>query len=434
MRGTFTVSAIAGILYGFGVGTIVAVAMPYLEATTSFTPAQMSALVAAAMFASAFTTFTGGIMAEWWGRRRCIAWSSLVYALGVPFICFSGGSFPLVFTGLLIQGLAMGLQGIVVPLYIAEVLPPESRGRGAAFFQLFIIVGFLVSGFIGVAAAYVFGAADSAAVDAASKALAWRVIFSIVAIPAVALFLLSLRLAESPYWRKGGGAAAEEAGAAAAPRDPLLCRKYVVPFLLVVVLLVFHQGVGCNSVLGYSVKIFQLAGLGGAFANWADIAFKFVMLVATAIAVVLVERKGRRFLLLTGVSGCFIGLLGVTLVFFGIDHGVVAPSKACGIAATAFVTVFVAGFALGPGVCMWLILTEILPGRIRAVGMGAASVADITVSTALQAMFLPFAERFGYGPMFLILLVSSVCYVLCVWMFLPETKGKSLEEIERFFS
>lgn len=433
MKLTFSVAGIAGILYGFALGTIVAVAMPYLESTTSLTTAQMSALVASAMFASIFTTLAGGPMAEWFGRRPCIIWSSLAYLAGVPFICLSGGEFSLIMTGLLMHGLAMGLQAIVVPLYLAETLPTEIRGRGAAVFQLFIITGILVSGFIGLVATWFFGAADAEAVSAASKAAAWKAIFSSVALPAAILFCISFFLKESPYWRRGAAADGEKTSAAAPRSGTLWQRKYVWPFVLVVILLVFHQGLGCSSVLGYSVKIFTLSGLSGAFANGADIAFKFVMLVMTAIACVLVERKGRKFLLVWGVALCLAGLLGAAASFFCIDHKIVQPSTVVGAIVTVSISVYVAGFAIGPGVCMWLILTEVLPGRIRAVGMSVASVADISVATLLQAVFLPFAERFGYGPLFSILLVCSVLYIIAIVLFLPETRGLSFDEIERFF-
>ena len=438
MKGVFSMAAVAGVLYGFGVGTVVAVAMPYLERTCQFTPVQMSTIVAAAMIASGVTTFLGGPMAELWGRRRSITWAAFGYALGTPLICFSGGSYALIVCGLAIQGLAMGQHGVVVPLYLAEVLAPDVRGRGAGVFQMFIIGGILVSGLVGLAAAYAFGAADAASTSTETCALAWKCIFAVVAVPALALFAMGWFLPESPTWlakrsnapKKG---VCREVAAGSPDGGSLLRRRYVVPFLVVVALLSCQQGMGMNSMLGYSVKIFGASGLVGAFANWADLSFKLVMLVMTAIACVLVDRKGRRFLLRIGTAGCAIGLVGIVATFFAIDHGLVRASSASGAVVTACTTVFVAAYALGPGVCVWLVMTELLPSRIRAVGLGAALLFDYGISAGLQSVFLPFTQRFGFWPFFAIMASAAVAYFMLSTFFIPETKGKTLEEIEEYF-
>ena len=437
MKVVFAMAAVAGVLYGFGVGTVVAVATPYLERTCAFTPVQMSTIVAAAMIASGVTTFLGGPIAELWGRRRSITWAAFGYALGTPLICFSGGSYALIVCGLAIQGLAMGQHGVVVPLYLAEVLPPAVRGRGAGVFQIFIIGGILVSGLVGLAAAYVFGAADAASTSTEMCALAWKCIFAVVAVPALALFALGRFLPESPEWlakrvnvsKKGvcREVASDSSGGS------LLRKRYVVPFLVVVALLSCQQGMGMNSLLGYSVKIFGASGLVGAFANWADLSFKVVMLAMTVLACVLVDRKGRRFLLRIGTAGCAIGLAGIVASFFALDHGLVRASTASGVVVTACTTVFIAAYSLGPGVCVWLVMTELLPGRIRAVGLGAALLFDYGISAGLQSVFLPFTQRFGFWPFFAIMASAAVAYFMLATFCIPETKGKTLDEIEEFF-
>jgi len=439
MKIVFAMAAVAGVLYGFGVGTVVAVATPYLERTCSFSPVQMSTIVAAAMIASGVTTFLGGPMAELCGRRRSIVWAAFGYALGTPLICFSGGSYALIVCGLAVQGLAMGQHGVVVPLYLAEVLPPAVRGRGAGVFQLFIIGGILLSGLVGLAAAYAFGAADAASTTTETCALAWKCIFSVVAVPALALVVMGRFLPESPEWLAKRANAAkkgvrrETAVPGSSGGGSLLRKRYVVPFLVVVALLSCQQGMGMNSLLGYSVKIFGASGLVGAFANWADLSFKVVMLAMTALACALVDRKGRRFLLRIGTAGCAIGLVGIVATFFALDHGLVRASAASGVVVTACTTVFVAAYSLGPGVCVWLVMTELLPGRIRAVGLGAALLFDYGISAGLQSVFLPFTQRFGFWPFFAIMASAAVAYFLLATFCIPETKGKTLEEIEEYF-
>ena len=438
MKMVFSMAAVAGVLYGFGVGTVVAVATPYLERTCQFTAVQMSTIVAAAMIASGVTTFLGGPMAELWGRRRSITWAAFGYALGTPLICFSGGSYALIVCGLAVQGLAMGQHGVVVPLYLAEVLPPAVRGRGAGVFQLSLIGGILLSGLVGLAAAYVFGAADDASTSIETCALAWKCIFAVVAVPAILLFAMGRFLPESPEWLAKRSNMQNKSVRREAERElsgdgSLLRKRYVVPFLVVVALLSCQQGMGMNSLLGYSVKIFGVSGLTGAFANWADLSFKLVMLVMTALACALVDRKGRRFLLRIGTAGCAIGLVGIVATFFALDHGLIRASAASGVVVTACTTIFVAAYALGPGVCVWLVMTELLPGRIRAVGLGAALLFDYGISAGLQSVFLPFTQRFGFWPFFAIMASAAVAYFMLATFCIPETKGRTLEEIEEYF-
>ena len=434
IRRIMTMSVFSGILYGFGVGTVVAVAMPYLAKTVSFSAAQLSSLVAAALFGSVVATPLSGPVADWIGRKRAIILAGLAFAAGTPFVCLSGGTYGLLFTGLLLQGVAMSVVAVAVPLYLAEALPVDMRGKGSTIFQLCIIGGILLSGLLGLVAAGLFGPADAEGTALATKASAWKFLFSAEAVPAVALLVVGLSLDESPFWlkrgeRKGVGTATATSQPAVAA-DSLWQRKYLVPFFLVVTILACTQGIGINSVLGYSVTMFQKAGLSGAFANWADFTFKVVMFVMTALACVLVDTRGRRFLMLVGTAGVLLGLVFATAAFLALDHGFLRPSPVSGLVVAAGITIFVAAFAIGPGACTWVLPTELLPGRIRATGMGVALLFDYLISTGFQATLLPIVERVGYGVLFGIFAGFGIVYLMAVWLFLPETKGKTLEEIE----
>lgn len=215
---------------------------------------------------------------------------------------------------------------------------------------------------------------------------------------------------------------------------PYLDRRYVVPFVLVVVLLACNQGGGVTALLGYSVKVFQEAGLRGAFANGADLVFKLTMFGSTILSCDWIETKGRKPLLAFGTVGSLVGLLIAGGAFLALDCGLVEPSAATGWAVALGMTVLVAAFAVGPGVCCWLVTAELLPRRIRAVGMGVALLFGYGVSTGLQATFLPVAEKAGFAVLFGILACFALVYFLVVMAFMPETKGKSLEEIEKFFA
>jgi hypothetical protein len=294
---------------------------------------------------------------------------------------------------------------------------------------------------------------------------AWQTIFLVSCIPGIVLFVGAFRLKESSRWlyRKGrrdealaslaanNGTdraeeiladmiAADEAEAAekaknAAATDSLLQKKYVVPFILAVVILACNQTTGINSVLNYTVTIFQKTGMQGAFANMSDVAIKIVNCVMTVVACALVDRKGRKFLLKLGTGGIIVGLCGVGSVFLAISKGWCAASMTTGIVATAFFFMFIGFFAVGPGVCVWLALTELMPTRIRANGMAIAMIINQGVSAGIATVFPRWcAATNDNGTVFFVLAGFTVIYFITAAFFLPETKGRTLEEVEQYFT
>ncbi len=481
LRYLLGVTSFGGILYGLGGAAAMSISLPYLKASCpQFTEQMLSPLVATCMAGAMAVSPLCGPLCEWIGRKRAMLLAAVLFACGSPVLCLSGANYWVMMAGLALQGVGMGLLGMAIPLYLAECLPPESRGKGTAFFQLVLIVGLFVSGLVGLAVAYLFGAADEQTVQAASQAFAadpagfvgearffsaWHTIFWCEAIPALLLFAGVLFLRDSPRWlhRRGrreealaalaavnGAAAAERALAemvaadaqeaaerkanAAAPKDSLLQRKYVLPFALAVIVLACTQTCGVNSILGYSVTIFGEAGLTGTVVNWADTAFKLVMLAMTVAACVLVDRKGRTFLLKVGTGGIILSMAGAGFTFLAIGAGVCAKSPLTGWLVAGCLTVFVAAFAVGPGVCVWLALSELMPTRIRAVGMGVALLVNQLIAAGLQATLLPLRAKIGYGWLFLAFAAFTVVYFITVAFFMPETKGRTLEEIEAHFS
>ena len=230
-------------------------------------------------------------------------------------------------------------------------------------------------------------------------------------------------------------AAAAEKAANAAATDSLLQKKYVVPFILAVVILACNQTTGINSVLNYTVTIFQKTGMEGAFANISDVAIKIVNCVMTVVACALVDKKGRKFLLKLGTSGIILGLCGVGSIFLAISKGWVAPSMVTGILATVFFFMFIGFYAVGPGVCVWLALTELMPTRIRANGMAIAMIINQGVSAGIATVFPKWcAATNDNGTVFFVLAGFTVIYFITAAFFLPETKGRTLEEVEKYFT
>ena len=531
-------AGLGGLLYGVDVG-VIAAALPYIERTSTFNQDQIGWIVGMALWGSLPSSMLAGLFAEWFGRKKMIIVSALLFLLSIPVICASGftegGNFWLMVGGRALQGAAAGLFGVIVPMYLAECLDADSRGKGTGMFQLLLTIGLVFVAVIGFCITCVFGDAkkvvDEKAIgngiieyvqkvdadknpvfaDAEKKVpvyeldeqgkpkakldrdgkfiadmkkvsfdmikswvpadqvgswvRAWQLIFLFSCIPGLVLFLGAFRLKESSRWlyKKGrkdealaslaannGEAkakeilaemiAADEAAAAekaknAASTDSLFQKKYVIPFILAVVILGCNQATGINSVLNYTVTIFQKTGMQGAFANVSDVAIKIMNCVMTIVACTLVDRKGRKFLLKLGTSGIIVGLCGVGAIFLAISKAWVAASMTTGIIATVFFFMFIGFYAVGPGVCVWLALTELMPTRIRANGMAIAMIINQGVSAGIATIFPKWcAATNDNGSVFFVLAGFTVIYFITAAFFLPETKGRTLEEVEQYFT
>lgn len=550
------IAGMGGLLYGIDVG-IIAGALPYLESTATMawklSTQQLSFIVAAVLLGSVLSSLFAGALADAVGRRWSMVLAGALFTISIPMIALAGGYTPLLL-GRLLQGVSGGLIGVVVPLYLAESLPAVQRGRGAALFQLMLTIGLVGAAIIGLTQARSVDAVTQAAAalpEAARAQMvfaaqdhAWRTIFWICLAPGLVFTLGSLALKESPRWLalRGQAKPTRAAGEILVTRDSLASRRYVLPFLLACLVLALTQATGINSILAYVVTILNQAGLPGATANAADVGLKVLNALMTVVAVVLVDRKGRKFLLMLGSGSIVIALLAAGLLFRQAESGqrdvraaieaqvrdgslslrltqqqlaalgatadapqqlTVAyaygpftnvqsrrsddpvlpamtlkredtisedsvigaflrkwhlnpfadpaaareaplvierawlgsvPPQAHGWQVALAICVFVAGFAVGPGVCVWLALSELMPTRIRSNGMSIALLINQFVSTSIAAVFLPTVGYYGYSTMFFFGAACTILYFLTAAFLLPETKGKTLEEIERHFA
>lgn len=539
------IAGLGGLLYGIDVG-IIAAALLYLGKTVSLSVAQTSIIVAAVLGGGMLASPVAGLLAEWFGRRRMMIVSGLMFVASVVIIVLSQGFVPLL-AGRLLQGMSGGVIAVVVPLYLAECLAPKKRGQGTAVFQFMLTFGIVVAALVGwyftrQAEFAIAHAAGNAAIIRAAQNHAWRSMFLAVICPGVLFFAGVFGLSESPRWlyRRGRQEDAlrsllrslpedearselDEMGTVLAARDKttthhqdsLLQRKYVLPFLLACMVLALNQGTGINSVLGFLVVILRQAGLSATHATQGDVLVKILNCVMTLVAVALVDRNGRRFLLRWGTGGIIVALVAGAVLFRGVESrrvdvrsqvaaavhadkvelpvSRIVPSSAAvgrpmvlsvlytfgngsrmvavstadsdpvlaihpdptqtaarltilkallgpvpGPATSWFITacmaLFIAAYAVGPGVVVWLVLSEIIPTRIRSVGMGVALLLNQGVSTGIAAAFLPVVGNYGYAAMFLFWAGSTAIYFLIATFFLPETKGRTLEEIEMHFS
>lgn len=427
-------SSIGGILYGFDIG-VVSGALPFIRSEFGTNAAQTSLLVAAVLGGGSIMTLLSGPIADWMGRRRCMTLSGLIFTVGIVIIVLSNG-FALALLGRLVQGVAIGIITIVVPLYVTECAPKHIRGRAIALFQLCLTFGILLG--------YIVNLFFKSTSD-------WRGMFSVSIAPA-AVFTLGCAfvLPQSPRWLYVNGRitdaketliricyTASEArdtmcglinqGATKRPPvgwSPFLRKGYRLPIFIAISVAILNQLTGDNVLLQFNATILSSSGIERAFV--ASTYVGITHFAMTAVALMLVDRIGRRPLLIIGTIG-----LVVALTTIGLAHSALAQSpdlKAYGTLA-GFI-IFQVFYAVGPGVVAWLAVSEILPTPIRARGMSIALFAGSAVSAGLASIFMSVVQIFGYDYVFFILAVFCVLYFLVATFLLPEAKGQSLEEVE----
>ena len=343
------VAGLGGLLYGIDVG-IIGGALPYLEATSKLSSGELSIIVAAVLLGSVFSTLFAGLLADWLGRRPLMLLSGIAFSLSVPIIALSS-SYSALFAGRLLQGVSGGLVGVVVPLYLAECLSADKRGRGTGVFQWLLTLGIFAAALIGMYYSYSVARVEATASAQAlydAKNHAWRNIFWVSMPPGLLFVVSSFFVPESPRWlfRRGrieatraallrsrtpqqaeleltemqqiaAEASAKSASGQVGPdqRDSLLRRRYLLPFLLACVILFCNTATGINSVIGYNTDILLQSGLSDVLAHWGYVIFTALNFLMTIIGLTLVDRKGRKFLLTIGTSGVILSMLCVGTLF-----------------------------------------------------------------------------------------------------------------------
>ena len=444
IRYLLAIAGLGGLLYGVDFG-VIAAASPYIKALRLFTDAELSWIVGAVLFGGIVSSLTAGMLAERFGRKRMIIASAGLFLVAIPVVCLSGHSLAAMLVGRVLQGMSAGYMSVVMPMYLTETLPAEMRGRGTGVFQFCLGLGLVAAAATGYLVARLYGAADAPAdvVSAAAKSAAWKVNFWWTLAPVIALLLGALRLPESPVWMqssvklrvadsKSENAASGNQTIKQSNNQTLLRRRYVVPFLLAVAVLTLNKTTGMSSVTSYSVMIFQKAGFAGALGNVGDFAIKLTNLVVTFVAAALIDRVGRTRLLKIGTAGMTVGLAAIGGVLLAIERFGLEPSATTGLVCLAAFFVMQVFYALGPGICVWLVLSELMPTRIRANGMAIALFMNQFVAWGLASSFLPWVNAWGWASMFFFFAANGILYFI-VSLFIPETKGKSLEELERLF-
>lgn len=437
VRYLLAIAGLGGFLYGVDFG-VIAAAEPYMKAMGIYSEARISYIVGAVLLGGIIASLSAGALAEWLGRKRMIVVSAAMFLVAIPIVSLSLESFYVLYAGRVLQGMSAGYMAVVMPMYLTETLPADIRGRGTGVFQFCLGFGLVVAAGAGCLIATWYGASDTA--DAAGRVAAWGANFWWTMLPVAVLFFGSLKLPESPVWlvRKAGVlSVAGESGDSGlfgkfGISGDLLQRRYLVPFLLACLVLTFNKTTGMSSFTSYLVSILHSAGFEGIYANWGQLAVKLTNMLVTIAAAALVDRKGRTWLLKVGTGGMTIGLAAIGSVFLAIERFGVQANNFTGLL-TMFSFFFMQVFyALGPGLCVWLVLSELMPLRIRANGMAIALFMNQFVAWGLASTFRQWVAAWGWCSMFFFFAANGVLYFITV-LFIPETKGKSLEELETLF-
>lgn len=431
------VTALGGFLFGYDTAVING-ANQYLKAHFSLTPAQEGLAGASAILGCIPGAMFAGFFSDRFGRRKVLFASAVLFATSALLSAVPRTFFEFL-AARWIGGLGIGASSMVCPIYIAELAPAEKRGRLGSLFQMGIVIGIFVTLFIN---AQIQGLGD----EAWNGASGWRWMLGSEAAPALLLILLLFRAPESPRWLLQAGRddeacrilteiAGEEhaASEAAAVREALkleeggfreligpLARR---PLFLAVVLMAVSQFSGINAIMYYSTKIFTTAGAGVEDAFTASVVIGIVNVLFTFVALALVDRAGRRPLLLFGLAVQVVAL-GATGWMFHMGQG--------GMALLGTILLFIAAFAMALGPIPWIICSEIFPTRIRGRAMSLATFTIWTSCYIVAQTFPMLNDSPAVGPAktFWIYGTCSFLGFLFVWAFVPETKGKTLEEIE----
>ena len=424
------VAALGGLLFGFDTA-VIAGATSDLKILFSLTPTTLGLTVAAALYGTILGSMFGGAPGDRYGRRNSLRITAVLYlvsALGCAF-AFDWTSFVV---ARFIGGLGIGASSVLGPMYIAEIAPAHARGRLVGFFQFNIVFGILAAYFSN----YVIGTMGLGDTE-------WRWKLGIPAIPAAFFLLMLFTIPESPRWlaRRGrmaeAGAVLRQGGAAdyrkdldeiveslheghGAVNEPLFQAKYRFPIFLAVSIGMFNQFSGINAVLYYLNDIFAKAGFTKVSGDLQAVAVGATNLLFTMVAMSMIDRVGRRTLLLIGSIGTAAALAGVAAIFFAGTHQNLLVWCLVG---------FIAFFAFSQGAVIWVYLSEVFPTRVRAKGQSLGSFTHWIMNAIISGTFPVLAASSGGAP-FVFFAVMMVVQFFVVLTTYPETKGVTLEEMQ----
>ena len=425
------VAALGGLLFGFDTA-VIAGTTEQLSKGFNLSPAMLGLTVSSALLGTILGSISAGLPGDRYGRRDSLRGMAVFYVLSALGCAFAWNwSSLLIFR--FIGGVGIGGSSVLGPMYIAEVSPPKWRGRLVGFFQFNVVAGILLA----YLSNYLIGLAAFGATE-------WRWKLGVSGIPAALFLLLLFFIPRSPRWlvakqrltearsvleRIGNEDVEGELQDIVASidvehghgKEPLFSRKYARPIFLAVAIGFFNQMIGINAILYYLNDIFERAGFSKMSGDLQAVAVGLTNLLATVVAMSLIDRAGRRTLLLIGSVGCAFCLAGVAWVFATASHQRLLLWLLVG---------YIASFSFSQGAVFWVYLSEIFPNRVRAKGQSLGSFTHWAMNALVSGIFPVLAARSHAAP-FVFFCVMAVAQFFVVLSFFPETKGVSLEDMQK---
>ena len=429
------IAALGGLLFGYDTG-VISGAILFIKSQFSLSAAMEEIVVSAVLVGAVFGAAAGGVLTNRFGRRKLIILAGMIFTLSAIGTALAP-TIPWLITGMVVSGLAIGIASFISPMYIAELVPANVRGALVAVNMLAITTGIVIAYLVDYAFSSIQG---------------WRYMFGLAAIPAVGLAIGMWRLPDSPRWliskskledakrvlervRTGPDVGPEikdiqesmrqqGTGGFAGLFQPSLRMALIVGLGLAI----FQQITGINTVIYYAPTIFKFAGIKAAGpAILAGAGLAMLMWCFHILSIFLLDRVGRRPLLLIGVAGQIVGLaiLGAAFQFQQL-----ASWKS--YIAIGSLAIYVSSFAVGLGPIFWLIISEIYPLKVRGAAMSTVTVTNWALNLLVSVTFLSLVAILGQGGTFWLYGAIAVAALIFFYRMVPETKGKTLEQIEAY--
>ena len=425
------VAALGGLLFGFDTA-VIAGTTSALTRQYQLTPASLGLTVAGALWGTIIGAMFAGIPGDRFGRRDSLRFMAVLYLISALGCALAWDWYSLVFFRF-IGGIGIGGSSVLGPMYIAEIAPAKWRGRLVGFFQFNVVFGILLAYFSN----YLIGEMHFGSAE-------WRWKLGVSAVPAALFLVMLFTIPRSPRWlvkkrrldeardvlRMSGEPDYEqelndivesidaEHGHA---EEPLFSRKYRVPIFLAVSIGMFNQLSGINAILYYLNDIFAHAGFSKVSGDLQAVAIGATNLLFCTLAMLIIDRVGRKTLLLIGSVGTALAMAGVSVIFFTNKHESLL---------VWLLVAYIASFSFSQGAVIWVYISEVFPNRVRAKGQSLGSFSHWFMNALISGIFPLMAARSGGVP-FVFFAVMMVLQFFVVLFFYPEKKGVTLEQMQR---
>lgn len=424
--------ALGGMLYGYDTG-VISGALLFIKQDIPLSHFMQGLVVSALLIGAIVGAGFSGSISDRWGRRRVVLLIAIVYIIGALGSAFSPDASMLVISRIVL-GLAVGGSTALVPLYLSEMAPTHIRGTLASLNQLMITIGILVAYIIN----FLFSSIDG-----------WRWMLGLAVIPAIGLVIGVAFMPESPRWLVKKGREKDARGVMKLTRKPeeidseiheiketeksqesamtILKAHWLRPMLVAGIgLAVFQQFIGINAIIYYAPTIFSKAGLGASTSILSTVGIGIVNVLLTLVAVATIDKVGRKKLMLWGNVGMVISLVVLACIIF--FAGLTASTAWVTV---VFLGIFIVFFAATWGPAVWVMLPELFPLKARGAGTGITTLFLSAGNLVVSLLFPVLLAAIGIAWVFLIFAAIGVLAFIFVSAFVPETKGRSLEEIEQ---